>query len=58
LAWVYLVPSLFLYAGVLIFIGAEERQLTEAFGKEYREYLARVDRLVPLRRPPLAQAGR
>jgi protein-S-isoprenylcysteine O-methyltransferase Ste14 len=49
--WVYLVPSVFLYAGVMLFIGVEEQQLTQAFGKEYEEYMARVDRLVPLKRP-------
>jgi protein-S-isoprenylcysteine O-methyltransferase Ste14 len=51
LTWVYLVPSVFLYVGVMIFIGTEERQLTKAFGKEYEDYMARVDRLVPLKRP-------
>jgi protein-S-isoprenylcysteine O-methyltransferase Ste14 len=47
--WVYFVVSIFLYAGVMIFIGTEEQQLTQAFGKEYTDYLARVDRLVPFR---------
>jgi protein-S-isoprenylcysteine O-methyltransferase Ste14 len=51
LTWVYLVPSVFLYAGVMIFIGTEEKQLTNVFGKEYEDYVARVDRLVPLKRP-------
>jgi protein-S-isoprenylcysteine O-methyltransferase Ste14 len=51
LTWVYLVPSVFLYAGVMIFIGVEEKQLTKAFGKEYEDYLARVDRLVPFKKP-------
>ena len=49
--WVYFVASAFLYAGVMIFIGTEERQLTAAFGKAYRDYTARVDRLIPFRRP-------
>jgi protein-S-isoprenylcysteine O-methyltransferase Ste14 len=49
--WVYFVASVFLYVGVMIFIGTEEQQLTRAFGKEYEDYLARVDRLVPLRKP-------
>jgi len=49
--WVYLVVSLFLYAGVMIFIRPEERQLTEVFGTQYEEYMTRVDRLVPFRRP-------
>jgi len=49
--WVYFVPSVFLYAGVMIFIGKEEKQLKKAYGKEYEEYLSRVDRLVPLIKP-------
>jgi protein-S-isoprenylcysteine O-methyltransferase Ste14 len=51
LTWVYFVVSVFLYLGVMIFIGTEEEQLTEAFGKEYEDYLARVDRLVPFKKP-------
>ena len=51
LTWVYLVPAIFLYAGVMIFIGTEEKQLTQAFGKAYEEYTARVDRLVPFKKP-------
>ena len=51
LTWVYFVASVFLYAGVMIFIGKEEEQLTNAFGKEYEDYMARVDRLVPLKKP-------
>jgi protein-S-isoprenylcysteine O-methyltransferase Ste14 len=51
LTWVYFVVSAFLYVGVMIFIGTEEKQLTNAFGKEYEEYLGRVDRLVPFRKP-------
>ena len=51
LTWVYFVPSVFLYAGVMIFIGEEEQQLRQAFGKQYEDYLARVDRLVPLKKP-------
>ena len=51
LTWVYLVPSVFLYAGVMILIGKEEEQLTKAFGKEYIDYLKRVDRLIPFRKP-------
>lgn len=50
LTWVYLVVSLFLYAGVMIFIGTEESQLMKAFGKDYEGYMARVDRLVPFKR--------
>jgi protein-S-isoprenylcysteine O-methyltransferase Ste14 len=51
LTWVYFVVSVFLYAGVMIFIGTEEKQLTKAFGKQYEDYLARVDRLVPFKKP-------
>jgi protein-S-isoprenylcysteine O-methyltransferase Ste14 len=50
LTWVYFVASVFLYVGVAIFIGTEEQQLTKAFGKEYEDYIARVDRLVPFKR--------
>jgi protein-S-isoprenylcysteine O-methyltransferase Ste14 len=53
LTWVYLVVSAFLYVGVTVFIGTEEKQLTRAFGKDYQDYLARVDRLIPLRKPRL-----
>jgi protein-S-isoprenylcysteine O-methyltransferase Ste14 len=51
LTWIYCVVSVFLYIGVMIFIGKEEKQLTEIFGKEYEDYLARVDRLIPFKRP-------
>jgi protein-S-isoprenylcysteine O-methyltransferase Ste14 len=51
LTWVYFVPAVFLYAGVMIFIGKEEQQLTQAFGKAYEDYMARVDRLVPFKKP-------
>lgn len=51
LTWVYFVPSIFLYTGVMIFIGTEEKQLTNAFGKEYEDYVAKVDRLVPFKKP-------
>jgi protein-S-isoprenylcysteine O-methyltransferase Ste14 len=51
LTWVYFVPSVFLYLGVMIFIGKEEQQLTKAFGKAYKDYIARVDRLIPLKKP-------
>jgi protein-S-isoprenylcysteine O-methyltransferase Ste14 len=50
LTWVYFVVSVFLYVGVMIFIGTEEKQLTKAFGKEYEDYMARIDRLVPFRK--------
>jgi protein-S-isoprenylcysteine O-methyltransferase Ste14 len=49
--WVYFVVSIFLYAGVMIFIGTEEKQLTQAFGKAYEDYLASVDRLIPFKKP-------
>ncbi len=51
LTWVYFIVSIFLYVGVVLFIGKEEKQLTNAFGKEYEDYEARVDRLVPLKKP-------
>jgi len=51
LTWVYFVASVFLYVGVMLFIGKEEKQLTQAFGKEYEDYIARVDRLVPFKKP-------
>jgi protein-S-isoprenylcysteine O-methyltransferase Ste14 len=51
LTWAYFVPAIFLYAGVLIFIRVEEKQLTSAFGKQYEDYLTRVDRLVPFKKP-------
>ena len=50
LTWVYFVVSVFLYVGVMIFIGTEERQLTKAFGKDYEDYIARVDRLIPFKK--------
>jgi len=51
LTWVYLVVSVFLFAGVIIFIGTEERQLKAAFGREYEDYLASVDRMIPFKKP-------
>ena len=57
LTWVYFVVSVFLYIGVMIFIGTEEKQLTQAFGKEYEDYKARVDRLIPFRRPSRRAEG-
>jgi protein-S-isoprenylcysteine O-methyltransferase Ste14 len=51
LTWVYFVPAVFLYVGVMIFIGHEEQQLIQAFGKEYEDYLTRVDRMIPFKKP-------
>jgi protein-S-isoprenylcysteine O-methyltransferase Ste14 len=51
LTWVYFIPAVFLYGGVVVFIGQEEKQLTKAFGPEYEEYMGRVDRLIPLKKP-------
>jgi protein-S-isoprenylcysteine O-methyltransferase Ste14/hypothetical membrane protein len=51
LTWVYFITAIFLYTGVLIFIGKEEKQLTITFEKEYEDYLARVNRLVPFIKP-------
>ena len=51
LTWVYFVVAAFLYVGVMIFIGKEEQQLTQVFGKAYEEYVARVDRMIPRKKP-------
>jgi protein-S-isoprenylcysteine O-methyltransferase Ste14 len=51
LTWVYIVASVFLYVGVMIFIGKEEKQLSTAFGKEYEDYKARVHRMIPWKKP-------
>ncbi len=51
LTWVYFVASVFLYVGVIIFIRKEEEQLRQAFGKEYEDYMTRVDRMVPFKKP-------
>ena len=51
LSWVYFIVSIFLYVGVIVFIGTEEKQLTRVFGQEYADYLRKVDRLVPFRKP-------
>ncbi len=58
LTWVYFVPSAFLFGGVMILVGTEEKQLTRAFGSEYEEYLSRVDRLVPFRAPKKTYSAR
>jgi protein-S-isoprenylcysteine O-methyltransferase Ste14 len=39
----------FLYAGVYIFTGTEEKQLTAAFGKTYEDSLKRVDASIPFK---------
>ena len=51
LTWVYFVVSIFLYIGVMVFIGKEECQLAKAFSKDYEDYKARVDRLIPYKKP-------
>lgn len=51
LTWVYFIPAIFLYAGVMIFIGKEEQQLAQVFGKAYENYLTRVNRLIPFVKP-------
>ena len=51
LTWIYCVVSVFLYLGVMIFIGKEEGQLTKVYGKEYEAYTAKVDRLIPFKKP-------
>jgi protein-S-isoprenylcysteine O-methyltransferase Ste14 len=35
----------------MIFIGDEEKQLKQIFGKTYEDYLNRVDRLIPFKKP-------
>jgi protein-S-isoprenylcysteine O-methyltransferase Ste14 len=50
-SWVYFIPSVFLVTGVVIFIGEEEQQLRRVFGRAYEDYLSRVDRLVPFKKP-------
>ncbi len=47
LTWVYLVPAAFLYIGVTLFIGVEERQLLIAFGEAYQKYCKTHHRLIP-----------
>jgi len=51
LIWVYFIPAIFLYVGVMLFIGVEEKQLMLVFGKEYRAYLRHVDRIIPFKKP-------
>lgn len=51
MTWVYLVVSIFLYSGVLLFIGEEEQQLRQVFGQQYEDYLASVDRMIPFKKP-------
>ena len=49
--WVYPVVSVFLIAGVMIFIPTEERALRKTFGDEYAAYCKRVHRLIPFVKP-------
>jgi protein-S-isoprenylcysteine O-methyltransferase Ste14 len=51
LTWVYFGVAAFLYAGVRIFIGKEEKQLLQVFGDEYAGYLGRVSRILPFAKP-------
>ena len=51
LKWVYLGVAVFMYAGVRLFIGKEEKQLLQVFGDEYARYLARVSRVLPFVKP-------
>jgi protein-S-isoprenylcysteine O-methyltransferase Ste14 len=56
--WVYLVPAAFLYSGVMLFIGVEERRMRAGFGEAYEAYTARVHRLIPFKRPAHAPLSR
>lgn len=49
--WVWLAAAAFLYLGVGLFIGAEERKLLQVFGDEYARYRKRVGRVLPFARP-------
>jgi len=49
--WVYLAVAVALYLNVTIFIGKEEAQLHQAFGRDYELYLITVPRLIPFMRP-------
>lgn len=49
--WVYLVAAAALCLGVWIFIRKEERDLLRVFGDEYRQYTARVHRIIPFVKP-------
>ena len=49
--WVYFTVSIFMYSGVTIFISKEEKKLKEVFGREYEEYLAKVHRMIPYKKP-------
>jgi protein-S-isoprenylcysteine O-methyltransferase Ste14 len=51
LAWPYLIVSIAMFVGVTIFIKNEEEKLKIAFGKDYVQYLKRVDRLIPFVKP-------
>jgi protein-S-isoprenylcysteine O-methyltransferase Ste14 len=41
----------------MIFINKEEERLAKVFGKEHEDYRARVDRLVPFKRPRVRLGG-
>ena len=51
LTWVYAAVALFLLAGVSLFIGKEEKQLSKVFGNDYADYKARVNRILPFVKP-------
>jgi protein-S-isoprenylcysteine O-methyltransferase Ste14 len=51
LTWVYLCVSIFLYIGVTLFIGKEEKQLLQVFGEDYANYLKNVNRIIPFIKP-------
>jgi protein-S-isoprenylcysteine O-methyltransferase Ste14 len=49
--WVYFLTAFFLYLGVAIFIGKEEKQLIEVFGNDYSNYRSKVGRVFPFIKP-------
>jgi protein-S-isoprenylcysteine O-methyltransferase Ste14 len=51
LTWVYAAVALFLLAGVSLFIGKEEKQLSEVFGNDYDAYKSRFNRILPFVKP-------
>ena len=51
LSWVYISVSIFLYIGVMLFRGKEEKQPLQVFGEDYANYLKNVSRIIPFIKP-------